>query len=205
MGFITTAYMYGLGKHDVDLTFSQIVNVLKWSWLNMIPGTCVSVLARTSSAIFLNRLFGVRVWFKWYLVIFTTLQCIGGILVLLVNWLGVSPIEALWNPTVQTTSKMNPVIALDTAYAVQGELPGSPPLLFLTSVNDLCDSSFHLRGPDLRPIPCPHYLEAQHVHPEKDRPRSPNGHLACYHGCLHSKGDISPDRFIGHQRAAVHG
>lgn len=121
IGFITRAYSWGLGKHDKDLTFEQLVNAIKWGWLWMIPGTFVSVLARLSSAIFLIRLFGVRPWFKWYLIIFTILQCTGGIVVLLVSFLGVQPVEALWNPTIDA-SRMNPKVALYTAITAQCKL-----------------------------------------------------------------------------------
>jgi len=119
MSFVTNAYTHGLGKHDADLSFDNMVEVLKWSWLNMIPGTLVAVLARVSSAIFLNRIFGAHGWFRWFLIIFTSIQCIGGVLVLLTNFLGVQPVAALWNPTVLPTSQMNPEVAADTAYVVQ--------------------------------------------------------------------------------------
>ncbi|KAI1274579.1 hypothetical protein F5Y07DRAFT_410194 [Xylaria sp. FL0933] len=72
-GFITGAYSFGLGKHDADLTFDQLVNALKWGWLGMIPGTFVAALARVSGAIFLIRLFGF------------------------------SCLSALWNPTIKAS------------------------------------------------------------------------------------------------------
>ncbi|KAL9620256.1 MAG: hypothetical protein Q9160_005155 [Pyrenula sp. 1 TL-2023] len=118
VSFITKACTFGLGKHDGDLAFDQLVNALKWAWLGMIPGTFVAVLGRVSSAVLLIRLFGVRSWFKWYLIIFTTMQSIGGALVLLVHFIGVRPIGALWNPTIQAT-RLSSNIALDTAYIVQ--------------------------------------------------------------------------------------
>ncbi|KAI3316506.1 hypothetical protein HD806DRAFT_527829 [Xylariaceae sp. AK1471] len=71
IGLITRAYSFGLGKYDVDLTLEQLV----------------TVLARVSGAVFLIHLFGVRLWFKLYLIVFTTLRCIGGISVLLVSFL----------------------------------------------------------------------------------------------------------------------
>lgn len=118
IGFISKAYSYGLGKHDTDLTFDQLVNALKWGWLGMIPGTFVAVLARVSSAIFLVRIFGVRIWFKWYLIVFTALQCIGGIFILFITFLGTHPIEALWNPTIKG-NRMDPSVSLYAAYIVQ--------------------------------------------------------------------------------------
>jgi hypothetical protein len=118
--FVTRAYSLGLGMHDKDLTFNQIVNILKWGWLNMIPGTFVAVLARVSGAIFLTRLFGVRHWFKWYMILYTPLQCIGGITVLLVTFAGNRPVEAIWNPTVKG-SRVKAEVSLYTAITAQGK------------------------------------------------------------------------------------
>lgn len=88
----------------------------------MIPGTFVAVLARVSSAIFLNRLFGSRNWFRCFMIIFTSLQCAAGITVLLVSFVGTRPVEALWNPTI-IADKMDPSVAPNIAYATQGNIP----------------------------------------------------------------------------------
>jgi hypothetical protein len=121
MAAISIAFHYGLGKHDRDFTsMDQMITVLKWSWIQMIPGCFVSIFARISAAILLFRLFGIHKWFKWYLLIFTPLQTVGAIVVILVNWLQVTPTEGLWNPTVPTTH-WNPKIALYTAYLGQCE------------------------------------------------------------------------------------
>lgn len=116
---ISVAFHYGLGKHDYDFTsFDEMVTVLKWSWIQMIPGCCTSILARISAAILLINIFGVRRWFRMYLLILTPLQTIGAIVVILVNWLQVSPVEGLWNPTI-AVRHLDSRVALYTAYVGQ--------------------------------------------------------------------------------------
>jgi hypothetical protein len=118
---ISVAFHYGLGKHDYDFTsFDEMVTVLKWSWIQMIPGCCTSILARISAAILLINIFGVRRWFRMYLLILTPLQTIGAIVVILVNWLQVSPVEGLWNPTI-AVRHLDSRVALYTAYVGQCE------------------------------------------------------------------------------------
>lgn len=122
MGFLSKSSSYGLGKHDHEMTFDQLVHAGKWAWLYMIPGTFVAVLARVSGAVFLIRLFGVRKWLKNYLIVFTTLQVIGGILVLFTNFLAISPVEAMWNPTIKIKKiRYSPDVASVTAYTTQSE------------------------------------------------------------------------------------
>lgn len=94
----TLAFESGLGKHDAELTFDQLVNVLKWIWVSTTPGILVAIVARISISILLIRIFGSKVWLKYYLIIFTTFQTVVMIVVELIIWLQVSPVEGLWNP-----------------------------------------------------------------------------------------------------------
>ena len=64
----------------------QLIEVLKWSWVAMSPGILVSILARISITILLIRLFGVHTWFKWFLIILTTIQVIISTAVFVVSW-----------------------------------------------------------------------------------------------------------------------
>jgi hypothetical protein len=120
MGFLSKSSSWGLGKHDRDMTPEQLINAGKWAWLYMIPGCFVAVLARISGGVFLIRLFGIHEWLKRYLIVFTVLQAIGGMLVLLTNFLAITPIEALWNPTIpDKRARYSPQVASITAYTTQ--------------------------------------------------------------------------------------
>ncbi|KAK5992085.1 hypothetical protein PT974_05483 [Cladobotryum mycophilum] len=96
---ITEAYNWGLGKRDKNLTFDpQLVNILKWNWISTTLAILVSILTRISAVILLVRIFGTKVWLKWFLIVFTTLQSIVASLVIIFVWVQVSPVEGLWNP-----------------------------------------------------------------------------------------------------------
>jgi hypothetical protein len=54
------------------------------------------------------------------MILFTALQCLGGVTVLLVTFIGNRPVETLWNPFVKG-SRIKPEVSLDTAYTTKGE------------------------------------------------------------------------------------
>ncbi|KAI1170431.1 hypothetical protein F4777DRAFT_117851 [Nemania sp. FL0916] len=80
-------------------TFSplQLIDLLKWSWVSNPFAVAVSVTARLSIAIFLIRLFGVRAWYKWSMITFTAMLLIIGILNIIIVFVQVRPVEALWD------------------------------------------------------------------------------------------------------------
>ncbi|KAH8892947.1 hypothetical protein GQ53DRAFT_645846 [Thozetella sp. PMI_491] len=116
---LTEAYRYGMGMHSADLTFDQILNQLKWEWIASAPGILVSVVARISIAGLLVRLFGVHAWFKWFIIIFTGIQTVVSIFLVLVVWLQVSPIDALWDYRVPASHRWDMRIQFYTEYLVQ--------------------------------------------------------------------------------------
>jgi hypothetical protein len=101
----SVAYSYGAGMHDEDLTMDQLINILKWFWITTTPAIIVSIVSRISAAILLVRIFGSKAWFKWFLIIFTIVQTIGGIIAIVFVWTQQQPIESVWNPLVQPTFK----------------------------------------------------------------------------------------------------
>ena len=115
---LTKGYLWGLGKHDVNLTAEQLINTLKWDWISTTPSILVSILARISITILLIRLFGNKIWFKKFLIICTALQSTVGIVLIVVVWTQCRPVQALWNPTVPA-SRLNPALQQDLAYLVQ--------------------------------------------------------------------------------------
>ncbi|KAL2043495.1 hypothetical protein N7G274_003802 [Stereocaulon virgatum] len=115
---ITEGYIWGLGKHDLDLSFEQLVNILKWDWITATFSILVSIAARISIAILLIRIFGNRKWFKIFLIVFTTLQSVVGIVLIVVVWEQCRPVQGLWNPTIPSR-RWNPAIQQDLAYLLQ--------------------------------------------------------------------------------------
>lgn len=88
----------------------QIMNILKWNLIGLIPGNVVAIAARISISIFLIRLFGSIKWFKWYFNVFTTLQSATAATTKIVYCLQVSPIEGFWNP-MMPARRWDPMIA----------------------------------------------------------------------------------------------
>ncbi|KAI0173478.1 hypothetical protein GGR52DRAFT_543196 [Hypoxylon sp. FL1284] len=97
---VSVAYRWGMGKHDRDLTFDQLINVLKWTWIQTVPGILSSVIARVSIAILLVRIFGTKTWLKWFLIVVTILQAVSNIAIIIAMWTQASPVEAVWNPVI---------------------------------------------------------------------------------------------------------
>ncbi|RYP63651.1 hypothetical protein DL769_006906 [Monosporascus sp. CRB-8-3] len=101
-GCYTRGFQWGLGKHDRDLTYDpQLVNIQKWNYIAVVPNLVASTVARISAAILLIRLFGTKKWFKWFLIIFTSVQSILVVAYIPVLWTQSTPIEGLWNPFIQ--------------------------------------------------------------------------------------------------------
>lgn len=97
---LTVAFRYGFGKHDKALLFSELVNIAKWMWMQFTPGIVCSMVARTSIAILLCRIFGVHKRLKWFLIIITVLQVLASVILTLTTWNQVRPVQAMWNPLI---------------------------------------------------------------------------------------------------------
>ncbi|KAK8024451.1 hypothetical protein PG993_012517 [Apiospora rasikravindrae] len=108
---MTKAYQWGLGMDSMNLTYDpQITNILKWNLIGSIPGIVVAICARISIATLLIRLFGGRKWFKWYLIVFTTLQSATAAATEMLYCLQTDPIEGFWNPMIPAR-RLDPMIA----------------------------------------------------------------------------------------------
>jgi hypothetical protein len=127
MGFVSTGYHYGLGKHDASLTMDQMGNVLKWSWLANTPGLLVSITARLSIAILLVRLFGVHEWFKWFVIVVTAACSIMTIVIIPCTYLQTTPVSGNWNPFDPSVTRWNPKIYITMAFV--GQCKSRPPNL----------------------------------------------------------------------------
>lgn len=98
---ITKAYLWGLGKHDIDLTIDQLINILKWAWIKTTTSILVSIIARISITILLIRIYGNIRSFKMFLIASTTLQTVVGVIIIIVVWVQASPVQGLWNPAIE--------------------------------------------------------------------------------------------------------
>ena len=113
---------WGLGRHITTLSPKQIMGYAKWSCLFEIPGVLSTSIARTSVAILLWRLFGVKAWFRWYLYLMTVLQTTAGLTLLIVWGVQCKPINALWGPA-PGGSCWSPQIEMTIATVFQCEFP----------------------------------------------------------------------------------
>jgi hypothetical protein len=113
---ITKSFTWGLGKHDVDLRFDQIINMIKYVWISTTPGILSAITARISICILLVRIFGNKTWLKWFLIVATVLQAASNIAVIIGIWAQVSPVEAVWNPTIIASRRSDPRLVEYLAY-----------------------------------------------------------------------------------------
>lgn len=119
---VTIACYYGAGMHDEDLTLYQHVNIIKWFWITTTPALVISVVARVSSAILLNRIFNSVNWFRKFLLFFTVLQAIAGALAIVAVYTQAQPLESLWNPEVRPVRAGNKKFEMVTTTFAQCEL-----------------------------------------------------------------------------------
>jgi hypothetical protein len=105
-----------MGKHDLSLYPEELMIILRNNWVSVPPGILVGLLSRTSIAVLLIRLFAPYIWFKYYLISFTILMWVGGIVQMPLTFVQVKPVEALCNFTIIPESRWDPRIWLYTAY-----------------------------------------------------------------------------------------
>lgn len=121
LGFVHAACSWGLGKPpqafmaDID----AFKKVQFYSWIAMSFGTSVSVMARVSIAVLLARIFSLKLLFKWFIITFTTLTALNGIVSIILSWLYVTPVQAVWDPTVTPTSQWDPRVSGYSAFVLQ--------------------------------------------------------------------------------------
>ncbi|KAK8017681.1 hypothetical protein PG993_014007 [Apiospora rasikravindrae] len=128
------AYAWGLGRHDRDLAaVPQLVHVQKWVYIGVIPNLLASSVARVSAALLLIRLFGRRKWFKWYLVLFTSLQTMLIVADAAVLWTQSRPVEGLWDPFVEAVRRPA-VVSESLVFTIQAMLTFSDPTYVLFPV-----------------------------------------------------------------------
>ncbi|KAI0023440.1 hypothetical protein F4780DRAFT_776860 [Xylariomycetidae sp. FL0641] len=115
----TSSFVHGMGKHDHSLLPEEMTTILRDNWVSVPPGILVGLLSRASIAILLSRLFAPYKWFRYYLICFTTLMCVVGIVQMPFTFLQSTPVEALWDFTIMPTKVWDTRIWLYTAYLSQ--------------------------------------------------------------------------------------
>ncbi|GAW24166.1 hypothetical protein ANO14919_137470 [Xylariales sp. No.14919] len=156
--FNTVSFHYGMGKHDRDLTFDQVVNTLKWEWLASTPGIVSSAISRISIAILFVRIFGTKYWLKWYIIIAVVLQTLGASLLIILTVRAsedltyvLFPILIIWRLNMQLHRKalLSALLALSSitlgvsiikTIHAQGRLGDKGEALFNASVGSLLGS-----------------------------------------------------------------
>ncbi|RYP45933.1 hypothetical protein DL768_007801 [Monosporascus sp. mg162] len=120
LGFIHAACAWGLGKPAPALMadLNSFIMVQKWSWVSTTFATSVSVLARISIALLFVRIFGTKLWFKYFFIVCTTLITINGVLTIIFSWVDVRPVQAIWNPFIDS-NRWDPRISGYTAFVLQ--------------------------------------------------------------------------------------
>ncbi|PHH70097.1 hypothetical protein CDD82_7342 [Ophiocordyceps australis] len=118
---LTVSFYNGFGKHDTDLTSSQIVAIGKWMWMAYPPGIVCSILARTSIMILLVRIFGRNARLKWLLIAITILQVVVSLVLTSFIWAQVTPVEGMWNPLIPSKRRL-PAHLVDRTGNVAGGL-----------------------------------------------------------------------------------
>lgn len=132
---LTEAYRWGLGKHDRDMTYQQLVNTGKWVWISTSPGICASITARISVAILLVRIFGSKTWLKWFLITITILQSVANAALMVLIWFQVRPVQGLWD-VFAATWRLDPRVQIYLGYVASCKFgPNRRPSDFLTTAD----------------------------------------------------------------------
>ena len=118
--FLALSVHYGFGKHIYLLSGDALSQILRTNWESQTPGILASVGARISIAVLLCRLFGSKLWLRWYLYAATALQTTAECLLIIVIWAQCKPVSALWTLN-KTRNCWDPAIEKDIAFLGQGQ------------------------------------------------------------------------------------
>lgn len=103
----------------VPLTFEDGVLARKYSYICVSFQILVSVLARLSITILLIRLFGIYTWFRHSLVSLFCIIAVVSIAFIPITFCQVTPVQALWDPSLVVKEKWAPHIWVNYTAAQQ--------------------------------------------------------------------------------------
>ncbi|KAI2464677.1 hypothetical protein F4781DRAFT_58038 [Annulohypoxylon bovei var. microspora] len=118
--FVSLAFKHGMGKHVYDLyTSDQVVTMSMWEWFSVPPGVVSGIFGRISICILLIRLFGVRVWFRYYAIALTACGVITSTITGICLYASRQPVQSLWNPYIPNPKQWEPTIVPDMMFLGQ--------------------------------------------------------------------------------------
>ncbi|GAW16233.1 hypothetical protein ANO14919_056560 [Xylariales sp. No.14919] len=119
---LTTSVIWGLGRKYESITPDEYVNILYWETLSQFFVNIQPVVPRWSIALLLIRIFGkVRPWFRWFLIFWVALMAVTAIISNVLTFTYLDPVEALWDPTVESRYRFNPYVEYYIALGVGWE------------------------------------------------------------------------------------
>lgn len=122
-GLVTKACDEGMGMTFENMTFQQFLGAEKWSYIAEPFSNLVSVTARISITILLVKIFGSsKPIFKWFLIVYTGLVFVFGVLGDVLAIVTVLPIPANWDPRITPTHSLNPQIEQNISETLQCEI-----------------------------------------------------------------------------------
>lgn len=122
---------YGLGKLGVNITPGELLQTRRWMWISSPIANSVSIFARLSIMILLIKIFGTtHRWFKWFLIVFSVIMVILGILSPIFLFAQVTPTAALWDVKVRGQYRFTPYVQYYTSFTLQ--------CMLLLGHSDLC-------------------------------------------------------------------
>ncbi|KAI0159941.1 hypothetical protein GGR52DRAFT_170200 [Hypoxylon sp. FL1284] len=90
-------YDWGLGNGEQTLTYKEENHIMMYYFLQVLISMPVAILARLSVTILLVRIFDRPLWLRWYLIVFTTIMTIVGVMALIVGCVQCVPLRAYWD------------------------------------------------------------------------------------------------------------
>ncbi|KAH6627327.1 hypothetical protein F5144DRAFT_270114 [Chaetomium tenue] len=111
---------YGLGKTGANITPDELLHTRRWMWISSPIANSVSIFARLSAMILLVKIFGTtHQWFKWFLIGFSTIMVILGIMSPIFLFAQVTPTSALWDVNVVGQYRFTPYVQYYTSFTLQ--------------------------------------------------------------------------------------
>ncbi|KAI1381212.1 integral membrane protein [Hypoxylon crocopeplum] len=95
--FLTLTSVTGFGYPMQTMTIQQIIDMSKWAWATVPVNILANLTARLSIAIMLVKIFSVRRWFKWLIILYTALMITLGLANFLFVFFQASPFPASWD------------------------------------------------------------------------------------------------------------
>lgn len=116
---LTESVIWGLGRKYESITLDDYKNLQYWQLLAQFFLNLQPVISRWSIAVFLIRIFGTsRPWFRYFLIVWVALMAVGAILANILTFTNKDPLEAHWDPTIESHNRFNPIIEYYTAVGV---------------------------------------------------------------------------------------